>query len=82
MPSKPTFTALSHDAGRGAFVEIPKDLMKALEQDGEARAFFEKLSPTHRKEYLTWIAEAKREETRQNRIAKTIQMLKNRRKNV
>jgi len=57
-------------------IEIPKDLLKELKKDGEAKAFFEKLSFTHRKEYVTWINEAKKEETRQNRIAKTIEMLK------
>jgi len=57
-------------------IEIPKDLLKELKKDGEAKAVFEKLSFTHRKEYVTWINEAKKEETRQNRIAKTIEMLK------
>ena len=57
-------------------IEIPADLLKELKKDKEAGAFFDKLSYTHQKEYVTWIAEAKKEETRQNRIAKTIQMLK------
>jgi hypothetical protein len=57
-------------------VEIPKDLMKELKKNKEARAFFDKLSYTHQKEYVTWVTEAKREETRQNRIVKTIEMLK------
>ena len=57
-------------------IEIPKDLMKEFKKDKDAKAFFDKLSYTHRKEYVTWINEAKKEETRQNRIAKTIEMLK------
>lgn len=57
-------------------LEVPEDLMKELEKDGEARAFFDRLSYTHRKEYVTWINEAKKEETRQNRILKTIELLK------
>jgi len=57
-------------------IEIPKDLMKELKKDKEARAFFDKLSYTHRKEYVNWVTEAKKEETRQNRIIKTIEMLK------
>ena len=57
-------------------IEIPKDLLKELRKDKEARGFFDKLSYTHRKEYVTWVTEAKREETRQNRIVKTIEMLK------
>ena len=51
-------------------IEIPKELMK------EAKAFFDKLSYTHQREYVMWINDAKREETRQNRIVKTIGMLK------
>ena len=57
-------------------IEIPKDLMKEFKKDKDAKAFFDKLSYTQRKEYVTWINEAKKEETRQNRIAKTIEMLK------
>ena len=57
-------------------IEIPKDLMKELKKDKEAKAFFDKLSYTHQREYVTWVTEAKREETRQNRIVKTIEMLK------
>jgi uncharacterized protein YdeI (YjbR/CyaY-like superfamily) len=57
-------------------VKIPKELVKELKKDKEAKAFFDKLSYTHQKEYVNWINEAKREETRQNRIVKTIEMLK------
>jgi bacteriocin resistance YdeI/OmpD-like protein/uncharacterized protein DUF1905 len=57
-------------------VEIPKDLMKELKKEKEAKAFFDKLSYTHQKEYVAWINDAKKEETRQNRIVKTIEMLK------
>ena len=57
-------------------VEIPAELQKAFKAEKEAQAFFEKLSYTHQREYVTWINEAKREETRRNRIAKTIDMLK------
>jgi len=57
-------------------IEVPKDLLKELKKDTEAKAFFEKLSFTHRREYVNWINEAKKEETRLNRIAKTIEMLK------
>jgi hypothetical protein len=57
-------------------IEIPKDLMKELKKDKEAKAFFDKLSYTHQREYVTWVTEAKREETRQNRVVKTIEMLK------
>ena len=57
-------------------IEIPKDLMKELKKDKDAKTFFDKLSYTHQKEYVRWVEEAKKEETRQNRIIKTIEMLK------
>lgn len=57
-------------------LEIPKDLLKELKKDQEAKAFFDKLSYTHQREYVLWITEAKKEETRQNRILKAIDMLK------
>jgi Bacteriocin-protection, YdeI or OmpD-Associated/Domain of unknown function (DUF1905) len=57
-------------------VEVPAELKKAFRTEKEAKAFFEKLSYTHQREYVTWINEAKRDETRHNRIAKTIEMLK------
>ena len=57
-------------------IEVPKDLMKELKKDKEAKAFFDKLSYTHQKEYVRWIEEAKKEETRQNRIVKTMEMLR------
>jgi hypothetical protein len=63
-------------------VEIPKDLMKELKKEKDAKAFFDKLSYTHQKEYVTWINEAKRDETRQNRIHKTSGMLKQGKKTI
>ena len=57
-------------------VEAPAELKKAFRTEKEAKALFEKLSYTHQKEYVTWINEAKKEETRLNRVAKTIEMLR------
>jgi len=57
-------------------IEIPAELKKAFKVEKEAKTSFDKLSYTHRREYVMWINEAKREETRQNRIVKGIEMLK------
>ena len=57
-------------------IEVPAELKKAFKNEKEAKAFFDKLSYTHQREYVMWINEAKREETRQNRIVKAIEMLK------
>ena len=61
-------------------IELLKDLMKELKKDKVVKAFFDKLSYSHKKEYVKWIEEAKKEETRQNRIIKTMEMLKKGRK--
>ncbi|MBK6993434.1 MAG: DUF1905 domain-containing protein [Lewinellaceae bacterium] len=62
-------------------VEVPAELADLFQQNPEAKALYDKLSYTHRKEYVQWINEAKRPETRQNRLAKTIEMLLNNKKN-
>jgi hypothetical protein len=57
-------------------VEVPAELAAAL--DSETRAYFDALSYTHRKEYVRWIDEAKRDETRRSRVAKAAEMLRRR----
>jgi hypothetical protein len=57
-------------------VDVPEALAAALAGDANARAAYEKLSYTHRKEYARWIAEAKRDETRERRVAKAIEQLR------
>lgn len=57
-------------------VEIPESLAQALSADPDAEAAFERLAFTHRKEYARWVAEAKREETRDRRVARALQMLR------
>lgn len=63
-------------------IEVPAELKKAFKSEKEAKGFFEKLSYTHQREYVNWINEAKKEETRANRIVKTIEMLKKGKKTV
>jgi hypothetical protein len=57
-------------------VEVPTDLAVALEADPAVRETFDRLSYTHRKEYVRWIEDAKRDETRTRRIAKSIELLR------
>ena len=56
-------------------VEVPPEFEKLMKKAG-LFAGFQKLSYTHRKEYCRWISEAKKEETRQTRLGKAIEMLK------
>ena len=56
-------------------IEVPADLRKAL-RAARLEAAFDKLSFTHRREYVNAVEEAKRPETRQRRIEKTIEALR------
>jgi hypothetical protein len=56
-------------------VTVPADLTSALEHDAQARQRFDGLSFSHKREYVTWIEEAKRAETRERRIATAVEML-------
>jgi hypothetical protein len=56
-------------------VEVPPALSHALQGDAAARAAFDALAFTHRKEYARWIQEAKRDETRERRVARALEML-------
>ena len=62
-------------------VTPPKDLQKLLAKNAIARGVFDSLSFTHRKEYVVWIVEAKKPETREARLAKTVEMLSKGKKN-
>ncbi len=47
----------------------------ALKKNAQARKHFEAFSPSAKREYVDWIDEAKREETREKRIAQAIEWL-------
>jgi len=51
-------------------------LLTEFIKDSETMAIFDNLPYSHQKECVTWIEEAKKAETRQKRILKTIEMLK------
>ena len=51
---------------------VPNDLMTALKKSRAALAAFEDFSYSHKKEYVEWITEAKREETRTQRLATAV----------
>jgi Bacteriocin-protection, YdeI or OmpD-Associated/Domain of unknown function (DUF1905) len=57
-------------------VEVPEALALALCGDAAAREAFNGLSYTHRREYARWIAEAKRADTRERRVARAMTMLR------
>lgn len=56
-------------------VKIPHDAAELLQQHPESLQLFDKLSYTNKKEYVVWILSAKQEQTRIDRIAKTLEKL-------
>ena len=56
--------------------DIPAEFQQALDADTEAATIFDELSPSHRKEYAEWIAQAKKPETKVARVTKAIVLIK------
>lgn len=54
---------------------VPDDLAAALRRNAKARATFEAFAPSYRRDYIEWITEAKREDTRQRRVEQTVEWL-------
>ncbi len=57
-------------------VTVPPALAAALAADPQAKAAFDAMAFTHRKEYARWVAEAKRDETRQRRVQQALDMIR------
>ncbi len=56
-------------------VIVPEDVQELLNQNSKAKEFYDSMSYTHKKEYIRWIADAKKQETRERRKVKMIEML-------
>ena len=56
-------------------LEIPLPFLAAIKKNKRALAAFEKFAPSHRREYIEWVSEAKREETRDKRIAQAVEQI-------
>jgi uncharacterized protein YdeI (YjbR/CyaY-like superfamily) len=54
---------------------VPPELTAALKKNKKAQTTFEAFSPSHRREYIEWITEAKTDATREKRIATTVEWL-------
>ena len=55
--------------------ETPEELLAALKKNRKALAAFEKFPPSHKREYVQWITEAKQEATRAKRIAQAVEWI-------
>lgn len=58
-----------------AEAKVPPELAAALAKNKKAKAAFENFPPGHRREYIDWITEAKREETKAKRVAQAVEWI-------
>jgi uncharacterized protein YdeI (YjbR/CyaY-like superfamily) len=56
-------------------VRLPADLSAALKKNSKARATYDGFSPSHRRDYVEWITEAKGAETRQRRVSTAVEWM-------
>jgi Bacteriocin-protection, YdeI or OmpD-Associated/Domain of unknown function (DUF1905) len=56
-------------------VQVPADLARAFKADPTAAKRFKALSYSHQKEYVDWVEDAKRDETRRRRIAEAVERI-------
>jgi uncharacterized protein YdeI (YjbR/CyaY-like superfamily) len=91
LPSRAVFLKLVREAARlnedglnpppkaapdkSKSVRAPADLLAALRNNPKARAAYDELSPSHKREYIEWITEARRSETRKQRVATAVEWM-------
>jgi len=56
-------------------LEVPEEMLLCLEDEPEALQFFNSLTESEKKYYVQWVYSAKKEETKVDRLAKTINRL-------
>jgi hypothetical protein len=56
-------------------VEVPEDLLWALDADAKAKAVFDKFGYSHRREYVNWIESARKAETRARRVQEALRRM-------
>jgi uncharacterized protein YdeI (YjbR/CyaY-like superfamily) len=59
---------------------MPSELTRILSVNKKAREFFNELSPSHQKQYIGWIASAKKVETKEKRAREALKLLKTKQK--
>ena len=67
--------AATKPRGKAVARQVPEDLTNALKRNAEARKTWDAFSPSHRNEYIEWLTQARREETRQRRLETTLEWL-------
>lgn len=72
------FVLARDERSRSADIAIPSELADALTGSPDAKAAFERLPPSHRREHAEFVAQAKREETRRRRAGQTVERIRGR----
>lgn len=89
LPSKKTFLAyvkkavelnssgvkVSRQTKPRKALAMPPEFRKAIDRSGKARGTFDAFPPSHQREYIEWISEAKQDATRERRIAQALEWL-------
>ncbi|AUD79251.1 hypothetical protein CW740_08330 [Kangiella profundi] len=73
----PTKTTANKKVSGGVVHDIPKDLLSALVNDIKALEYWEDITELARNEWICWVEDAKKPETRQRRIERVASDLKN-----
>ena len=60
--------------------DMPTELEDVLNSNHEANLFFDNLAPSYKKQYINWVASAKKEETRQRRAIKALSLMNQKKK--
>jgi uncharacterized protein YdeI (YjbR/CyaY-like superfamily) len=68
-------TSRGYDVPRASASAIPSYIKQSLRANPRSRKYFEQLAPSHRRAYIGWIDSAKREETKQKRLAEALRLL-------
>jgi uncharacterized protein YdeI (YjbR/CyaY-like superfamily) len=56
-------------------VKVPSDLRSELQKNKRAAATFAGFSPSHKREYVEWVTDAKTEDTQNRRLAQAIEWM-------
>jgi len=56
-------------------MNVPDDLRQALKANSQAQRNFDRLAPSHKKQFIYWITCAKTDKTRQRRIQETVRLV-------
>jgi uncharacterized protein YdeI (YjbR/CyaY-like superfamily) len=56
-------------------IRVPADLAAALKKSKKAKAVFDAFSPSHKREYIEWITDAKSADTRARRLAQAVEWI-------